>query len=60
MSTNAISLHCTLPDVFSKSIWPEMCHVDDPELKDLAEALPAIALHSKAPATVMKYAGGLS
>ena len=48
------------PDVFSHGIWPEMSHIEDPELIDLAEALPAIALRSKAPATVRKYAGGFS
>lgn len=37
-----------------------MSHVDDPELKELAETLPTIALRSKAPATVKKYAGGFT
>ena len=37
-----------------------MSYIDDPELKDLAETLPNIALRSKAPATVKKYAGGFS
>ena len=37
-----------------------MHQIDDPELKELAESLPAIALQSKAPATVKKYAGGFS
>ena len=48
------------PDVFSKDLWPEIRQIDDPELKELAECLPMIALQSKAPATVKKYAGGFS
>ena len=58
--TNAIPLSRTLPDVFSKGIWPEVYQIDGPDLKSLAKALPAIALRSKAPATVKKYAGGFS
>ena len=45
---------------FSKGVWPEIHQIDDPELKELAELLPLIALHSKAPATVKKYAGRFS
>ena len=48
------------PDVFSKGLWPEIRQIDDPELKELAESLPTIALRSKAPATVKKYVGGFS
>ena len=47
-------------DVFSKGVWPEIHQIDDPELKELADSLPSIALRSKAPATVKKYAGGFS
>ena len=46
------------PDVFLNGIWPEIDQIHDPELKELAESLPLIALRSKAPATVKKYAGG--
>ena len=34
--------------------------ITDPELKDLADSLPCIALRSRAPGTVKKYAGGFS
>ena len=49
-----------LPDVFEKGVWPELQDIQDPELKDLAESLPLIVLHSKAPATVKKYSGAFS
>jgi hypothetical protein len=48
------------PDVFSNGIWPEIHQIHDPELKELADSLPSIALRSKAPATVRKYAGGFN
>ena len=48
------------PDVFSNGIWPEIGQIHDPELKELAKSLPMIALRSKAPATVKKYAGGFN
>ena len=44
-------------DVFKKGVWPGFADIDDPELKALAEALPSIALQSKAPATIKKYSG---
>ena len=55
-----VSVVSHFPDVFSKGIWPKIHQIDDPELKELAESLPLIALRSKAPATVKKYAGGFS
>ena len=47
-------------DVFSNGIWPEIGQIHDPNLKELAESLPMVALRSKAPATVKKYAGGFN
>ena len=49
-----------MPDVFNHGIWPELKDIKDPELKDLAESLPALVLRGKAPATVKKYAGAFS
>ena len=60
---NALSLLINLyilPDVFSHGIWPEIKDIQDPELRDLAESLPLVVLHGKAPATVKKYAGAFS
>ena len=47
------------PDVFSNGIWPEIhqIHDHDPELKELAESLPLIALRSKAPGSVRGRSG---
>ena len=33
-------------DIFGHGIWPEIHPIQDPELKDLAESLPAIVLQS--------------
>jgi len=41
-----------LPDVFETGVWPELRNIKDPELKDLAESLPLLVLHSKAPSTM--------
>ena len=43
--------------MFTHGAWGELEVVKDPELKELAAALPALALHSRAPATVKKYSG---
>ena len=60
---NALSLLINLyilPDVFSHGIWSEIKDIQDPELGDLAESLPLVVLHGKAPDTVKKYAGAFS
>ena len=44
-------------DVFSHGSWSELSEVTDPELKELAGALPLLALQGRAPTTVKKYAG---
>ena len=40
--------------------WAELAEVEDPELKELADALPALALQGRAPATVKKYSGAFN
>lgn len=44
-------------DVFSHGSWSELSDVTDPELRELAGALPLLALQGRAPTTVKKYAG---
>ena len=44
-------------DVFKQGIWKEVAAIDDPELRELAGALPSLALQGKAPSTVKKYSG---
>ena len=45
-------------DIFSSSsAWSDLGKVEDPELKELAQALPTIVLRGKAPSTVKKYSG---
>ena len=44
-------------DVFKQGIWKEVAAIDDPELCELAGALPSLALQGKAPSTVKKYSG---
>ena len=34
--------------------------MDDPELRELAEALPSLALQGKATSTIKKYSGDIS
>lgn len=34
--------------------------IQDPELRELAESLPSVVLHSKAPSTVKKYSGAFN
>ena len=40
--------------------WAELAEVDDPELKELADALSSPALQGRAPATVRKYSGAFN
>ena len=46
-----------LTDIFKHGIWPELDNISDPELRELAEYLPLVALQSRAPSTAKKYAG---
>ena len=41
-------------DVFVQWSWAMWVEVGDPELKELANALPSLALQGRAPATVKK------
>ena len=43
--------------MFHQGIWQEILHLQDQDLKELAESLPAVVMSSRAPATVKKYAG---
>ena len=56
---NGYKLYYILPivDVFSHGSWSELTDVTDPELKELAGALPLLALQGRAPTTVKKYSG---
>ena len=54
-----------VPALFSRCIFEwhlarDIGHIHDPDLKELVESLPMIALRSKAPAKVKKYAGGFN
>ena len=46
------SVLCSVSDVFSHGAWLDIESMEDPELKDLATALPSIVMQGKAPATV--------
>ena len=50
------SVNHTLPGAFPKSIWPEMHHIDDPQLAGMSH-FPQL-FFIKAPALVKNYAGG--
>ena len=54
------SVLCSVSDVFSHGAWLDIESMEDPELKDLATALPSIAMQGKAPATVKKYSGAFA
>ena len=49
-----------LPNVFETGVWPELRTIMGPELRDLAESLPSLVLHSKASSTVKRYSGAFS
>ena len=49
--------YLTPSDVFSQASWAELNQVQDPELKELADALPVLVLQGRAPSTVKKYSG---
>lgn len=51
------SLHLPL-DVFSTGQWTVLKNLEDEGLKDLANALPATIIRSKASSTTTKYLGG--
>ena len=36
-------------DVFMQGSWAELAEIEDPELKELADTLPALALLGRAP-----------
>ena len=57
--TPTMSCPCflSLVDVFSSGVWPLLSHLDDPELRWLAKALPATVLKCKADSTTKKYLG---
>lgn len=46
---------CT--DVFEQGAWNQLKSVDDPEFRELAQALPDIVLRGKAPSTIKQYSG---
>ena len=54
------SVHLPPSDVFQKGVWPDLMSIQDPELRELAESLPSVVLHSKAPSTVKKYSGAFN
>ena len=43
--------------MFHQGIWQEILHLQDLDLEELAESLPAVVMSSRAPATAKKYAG---
>ena len=48
---------CPSAEVFGQGMWSQLKEIEDPELRELASALPDIVLQGKAPATVKKYSG---
>ena len=44
-------------DVFSSGVWPLLSNLDDPELRQLAKALPTTVLKCKVDSTTKKYLG---
>ena len=46
-----------LADIFKHGIWPELDNISDPELRELAEYLPLVALQSRAPSTAKNMQG---
>ena len=44
-------------DIFSSSVWPLLSNLEDPELRRLAQALPATVRKSRADSTSKKYLG---
>ena len=44
-------------DIFSSGMWPLLSNLEDPELRRLAQALPATVLKSRADSTSKKYLG---
>ena len=45
------------PGVFTSGAWPLLSNLEDPELRRLAQALPATVLRSRADSTTKKYLG---
>ena len=43
--------------MFGQAAWAESNQIQDPELKELAEALPTLVLQCRATSTVKKYSG---
>ena len=43
--------------VFTSGVWPLLSNLEDPELRRLAQALPATVLRSRADSTTKKYLG---
>ena len=50
----------SLDTVFRQGAWKELEDIQDPELQELAAALPELALQSRAPSTIKKYSGAFS
>ena len=42
-------------DIFSSGMWPLLSNLEDPELRRLAQALPATVLKSRTDSTSKKY-----
>lgn len=49
---------CFSPDVFSSPMWTELTHVQDPNLRRLADKLPEVVLGSRAVNTTLTYLNG--
>ena len=47
----------TLVNVMSAGVWPLLKNLEDPELRRLAQSLPATVLRSRADTTTKKYLG---
>ena len=47
----------TYSDIFIQATWQELASLQDPDLCELANSLPAVVLRGKAPSTVKKYSG---
>ena len=45
------------PDVMGAGVWPLLKDLEDPELRRLAQSLPATVLRSRADSTTKKYLG---
>ena len=46
--------------MFTQGSWLDVQSIEDPELKELALALPSIVIQGRAPATITKYSGAYS